>query len=211
MDYRDVLNSKYFVDCYSKIEEMKKDFPVNHGFVHVNNVINNALRLSKEFKLRECEERLLLVACALHDIGYLEGRDEHAFNGAILAEKYLKDKGFNGEEIKIICDAIRNHGGKRISDFEEPVSMCLAISDKLDFVSSRYVKEMLDEEKSKIFPCILDTCLKNNDKLVLNIYISKDFSVDLFEKSSYYRKLNDFFALVSSVLNKDYEIKYVLK
>ena len=39
MNYLDIVNSDYFKETYSKIEEMKKDFPVNHGFIHVNNVI----------------------------------------------------------------------------------------------------------------------------------------------------------------------------
>ena len=42
----------------------------------------------KEFIFNQKE--LLLIACTLHDIGYLEGRDDHALSGGILAEKYLK-------------------------------------------------------------------------------------------------------------------------
>lgn len=209
MNYKDILKSDYFNETYKKIEEMKKDFPVNHGFVHINNVIKNAKRLSKTFDLSSHEESLLLVACTLHDIGYLDGREDHAFNGSLLAKKYLSDNGVEFRDIEVICDAIKNHGGKKISDLYNPVSMCLTIADKLDFISSRYNKDMLDEEKSKIFPCILDTYIIVNEEIVLNVVINNEFSYFLFENSSYYRKLMEFMNLVSDFIGKKYKIKYI--
>ena len=55
MNYSDILNSKYFIEIYTKIEEMKKDYPVNHGFIHINNVIRNAKRLVNIFLDNEDE------------------------------------------------------------------------------------------------------------------------------------------------------------
>jgi len=42
MNYKDILVSEYFNTSYAEIEELKKDFYVNHGFIHINGVINNA-------------------------------------------------------------------------------------------------------------------------------------------------------------------------
>lgn len=212
MNYEDVLNSKYFKDTYTKIEKIKKDYPVNHGFVHINNVIRNAKRLVAVFNLNKKQEELLLIACALHDIGYLEGRDDHAIRGATLAREYLKDNNFCDEDIEVICDAIRNHGGKKEDDLTDLVSMCLVIADKLDFIYSRYDKERLKENYINIFPYILDTYLEHKEGLLtLNIEINNKFDIDSFKKEHYYSKLTDFLMLLSKRLICNYEIKYVVK
>lgn len=209
MNYIDILNSNYFKETYSKIEEMKKDYPVNHGFIHVFNVIENAKRLADTFKLTKKQKELLLIACTLHDIGYLEGRDDHALNGSVIAEKYLNKLGFKEEDIFIICNAIKNHGGKKTEDFTETVSMCLAIADKLDFIGKRYDKTRLKEEYLEIFPNILDTNLEyKNNELTLKIIVNNKFNLSAFQESNYFNKLTIFFNLLSEVLNSKYNVKY---
>lgn len=209
MYYEDILKSEYYSKTYNKIEKMKKDFPVNHGFVHINNVIKNAKRLAVFFELDEREERLLLIACTLHDIGYLKGRENHAFNGSVLAREYLENQGFSEDDIGVVCRAINNHGGKEEKDFLETVSMCLAIADKLDFVSSRYKKELLDGDKLQIFPNILDAFLeKESNSLILKIVVNSSFSVSLFQLSGYYNKLTVFLELLSKKLGCSCKIKY---
>ena len=211
MDYMDIVTSNYFKETYEKIEQLKKDFPVNHGFVHINNVINNAIRVADVFGLDNQERRLLLIASALHDIGYLDGREDHALNGAILARRFLEENCFSSVEIDGICSAIKSHGGKNISDYNNRVSMCLIIADKLDFVSSRYNKNMLDDNKSKIYPHIFDTYIKQCEDLALYIVVDNLFDYRLFEDSSYFRKLNEFMSLLSLNVGKQYRIEYVDK
>jgi hypothetical protein len=70
---------------------------------------------------------------------------------------------------------------------------------------------MLDEEKRQIFPHISDSYLMIDEDITLNIVVDNLFSCFLFEKSSYYRKLNDFMTLLSSVMDKKYKIEYVYK
>lgn len=211
MNYIDIINSDYFRQTYSKVEEIKKDYPVNHGFIHINNVIKNAKRLAKTFKLTKNEKELLLVACTLHDIGYLSGRDDHAQNGSIIAKEILKIWDFNNSDIEIITNAIKNHGGKQKEDFQDRVSMCLIIADKLDFINSRYDKSKLKESYLKIFPNINDTYLDyKNNKLILNIFINQNFSLEDFQESNYYNKLNNFLNLLSQHLNCTYTTIYTI-
>ena len=42
MTYKDILSGEFFFDIYSEIEYLKRDYPVNHGFVHIWHVIQNA-------------------------------------------------------------------------------------------------------------------------------------------------------------------------
>jgi len=211
MKYNDILNSDYFKNTYKKIEKIKKDFPVNHGFIHIENVVRNAKRLVLTFNLNAKQEELLLIACLLHDVGYLKGRDEHASNGAILAKKYLIQNGFNREDIKLICDAIKNHGGKKHEDFIEPISMCLVIADKIDFISSRYNSLMLEENKAKVFSNVLDTILEyNNDQIVLKIFVNKEFDKYLFENEKHCIKLNNMLINLEKRFSCDSKIEYVI-
>lgn len=210
MNYIDVIDSEYFKKTYSEIEKLKKDFPVNHGFIHINNVIENAKKLAITFKLTDREKDLLLIAAALHDIGYINGRDDHACNGGILVKEILKEWNFNDDDIKIVSKAISSHGGKNESDYVDLVSMCLIIADKLDFINTRYDKTRLKDDYLKIFPHIISTYLDyDKNEIILNIMVNKEFSIELFNDSSYYNKLNGFLNLLSRRLQSSYTIRYV--
>ena len=60
MDYKEILKSDYFKETYAKIEELKKDFYVNHGFIHINGVINNAKYLADLFCLNPKQKESIL-------------------------------------------------------------------------------------------------------------------------------------------------------
>ena len=123
MDYKDILKSDYFNETYSQIEELKKDFYVNHGFIHVNGVIKNAEYLADLFCLSQKQKDLLLIASALHDIGYLKGREEHPINGATLAKEYLDTLNvLSDKEVERITKAISSHGGKTEDDYTDDIS-----------------------------------------------------------------------------------------
>ena len=210
MNYKDILNSDYFNETYSKIKELKKDFPVDHAFIHINNVIEYAKMCASIFNLNNKQKELLLIACCLHDIGYLKGREDHAHTGSILAREYLLKNNFNNGDIDTICRAISNHGGKELDNFSDPVSLCLAISDKLDFTSSRYRINDLEYPSSQIFPYIEKNTLSyENNNLILAIRVKKEFNRDLFIQSNYYKKLNNFFKLVCETLNCSFNINYL--
>ena len=189
MNYKEVLCSDFFFDTYSKIEFMKNDYPVNHGFVHIWNVINYAKTLANIFMLSNEETNLLLISCALHDIGYKKGRDNHAENGSLLAKEFLKDKLFN-HQIDIICDAIKNHGGEKLEDYYNNISMCMVLADKFDFDKTRYRKDNINnwtDQFLNIEKIFLD---KKDNIYTLTIKITKDFDILEFKNCKYYKKLN---------------------
>lgn len=210
MNYIDIINSDYFKQTYKTIEDLKKDFPVNHGFIHVNNVIENAKRLAIIFHLDANQKELLLISAALHDIGYLNGRDNHSYNGSVLAIELLKNWGFKDDDIQIISNAIKNHGGKKKEEYEDIISMCLIIADKLDFISTRYNKSSLKNEYLSTFPYIIETNISYlNNKVTLNIIITKEFDILAFKNSSYYTKLIGFLTLLSERLSSSYKIEFI--
>lgn len=190
MNYKEIINSSFFKETYTQIEELKKDYYVNHGFIHIYNVMNNAKYLAKLFNLTQKQEELLLIASALHDIGYLKGREHHAQNGGILAFEFLKDK-MPKEEVENICRAISSHGGKEESDFKCPVSMCLILADKLDFVSNRYKDDGKEHKNLPVFLTIEKTLLTKvaDGEYVLKIFTTNKHLFKNIEENSFFNKL----------------------
>lgn len=189
--YKQILNSKYFKETYALIEEMKKDFPVNHGFIHINNVVNNAKNICDFFNYDSYKKELLLIACLLHDIGYLKGRDEHPLNGGKLAKEYLESLNLlTIQEIEIITKAISNHGGKLLSDYENDISLGLILADKMDFSKIRYSNDVNKYPKVEAFLNIEEIKLEKIDETnYLTVRVNEKFKSSE-SSDNYFEKLN---------------------
>lgn len=201
MNYKDILKSDYFKATYTQIEEMKKDFPVNHGFIHIRNVLAHAKELAREFGLTNPQRKNLYIACVLHDIGYLSGRKDHAESGAILAREYLSKCGLKQTDISVICSAIALHGGKDKAAFLCPVARCLAIADKMDLTRDRY-----DQANPSYDVSIFDNIYKSNFKVTdggicLTITVSPAFDKAAFLSTYFGQKLTSFLALAATTLS----------
>lgn len=207
MNYTDILNSEYFKETYTKIEELKKDYYVNHGFLHINGVIENAKYLAEVFSLDLRQKELLLVASVLHDIGYLMGREEHAKNGGILAYEYLKGK-MSDADVKLVCDAISSHGGKCDEDYLSPVSRCLILADKFDFSKVRYKDDGKEHSSLPLFKSIEKVHLRkeNLNNYKLDIYSTNKNLFDGIEDNYFFKKLFEVFARFKKVCNYNIEL-----
>lgn len=213
MDYRQIYNSDYFTKTYSRIEELKKDYPVNHGFIHIDNVISNAKKCAEIFNLNEKQKSLLYIACVLHDIGYLNGRDDHAKTGAQDARVYLNQySDMSKSDINKICAAISNHGGKTIDCYKDEISICLIIADKLDFIKSRYSNEQKFKDKVDMFKNINNSEIRlTEDTLKLVVEFEDKRYIKQFEKSDYKNKLEKCFLILAQVIYKNFEFDFVSK
>lgn len=138
MTYLDILNDREILTIYERIDILKQYEPRYYGRTHVMNTIEYAQKLAVCFGLTERERELLLDACALHNIGHLNGKNLHAQTGSEMAKTYLKKNEFATEDITIISNAIANHIGKTTADYYNNVSACLILADKMDIGSSRY-------------------------------------------------------------------------
>lgn len=205
MTYRDILASDYFFETYSKIEFSKRDFPVNHGFIHVWHVIKNAKYLSKLFDLNAHEEELLLIASALHDVGYLEGRDDHAKTGAIKAREYLSGK-IPESDVDIICRAIASHGGHAECDFECKVSRSLIMADKLDFERTRYREDHAYKSVTVFLSVEKVELIKREDSYEIEVLTTDKTLFDGDAHSFYFNKLQSVLEKLSKVLKKNIDI-----
>lgn len=209
MNYLDIKESEFFNSAYNQIAILKKDFAVDHAFIHIGNVIENSKRLARLVNLSVEDENLLLIAAALHDVGYLKGREEHAKNGAIIVCEFLAENNFDKEKIDKICLAIASHGGKEVENYYDDISFCLILADKLDFISNRYHADRLEERHEFYLHIYKTEFVLKDDKYYLNVYSDCEISEE--KKSNYFfTKLNAVLEFVSKVKNKEVLLNFIV-
>ena len=175
--YKNILRDKNIIEIYRQID-LKTNYVVSHGLQHMNNVVKHSKALAKALKLTKQQQRVLLVAAVLHDIGRLEDNASHHICGARFAKEYLSGK-LENDEIEIVAYAITYHC-KEGSDFEkmDDVAWCLTLADKLDFEKGRLVKDLLSQANTQKFDLYKQTkkIKIKVDNNILNIEIFTDFN-----------------------------------
>lgn len=94
---------KYIIQYFA--EKMPSQY-VYHDLQHTLNVVAGVQEIGTQYKLEAQEMALLKVAAWFHDTGYSEGPEGHEERSCGIAKKYLREKGFSAEDLKIICDCI---------------------------------------------------------------------------------------------------------
>jgi len=109
-----------------------------HGDRHMSKVSEDAGRIMKELGYPERDVRLAEIAGYLHDTGSAINRVQHEQTGALLALRFLTEKGMPFEDALDVATAIGNHH----EETGEPVTAITAaviLADKADVHRSRVV------------------------------------------------------------------------
>ena len=142
------MNQEPIEKLESKLPELYKDNSCDHNINHILRVVKNAKIIGKN---EGANLSVLVPAAMLHDIALKKGTlpetaGKHAVLGAEIAERILRDCGFEEEEIEKICSTIKQHSIYNSTD--EPRTIegdCLFDADKLDAVNpcgfTRYIQE----------------------------------------------------------------------
>ena len=208
MTYLDIIQDKEIMAIYSRIDILKQDEPKHYGIIHVLNTIEYARQLAECFELNIKERSLLFTACALHNIGHLNGKTLHAQTGAEMAKGFLHKNNVSVDDIKVIGSAISSHTGRRNDNFYDNVSACLILADKMDFGATRIKPyfEFLDEE-SKICKQITSVSVVRKDNTVELWLAGENVEWNRFVESSIYSKLYRCFEIVC----KKHSLKFIAK
>ena len=121
-----------------KLEEIREYYPADdpvHGLSHVLRVYRLCERIGQE---ENANLRILRAAALLHDIdGDVDLREDHHLAAAEVAEKILRQKGWEEDDIREVLHCIRSH---RFRDTrEEPETLEAKIlfdADKLDAIGA---------------------------------------------------------------------------
>ncbi|MCW4467367.1 DUF5706 domain-containing protein [Flavobacterium sp. MFBS3-15] len=125
-------------------DKLSPDY-IYHNFNHTLRVVNNAAAIAKEEGVTDDMEVILLAAW-FHDIGYIEGPDNHEDRSAIEAEAFLIQNGYPGDKAAQVATLI-----KVTKPGREPQTLCEKIIKDADcshFADKNYpmLSELLREE-----------------------------------------------------------------
>ena len=79
---------------------------VYHNINHTNRVVDAAREIIDHSTLTDDEIEVLMISTWFHDVGYIDGCDDHETRSKEYASKFLKDKGVDDEQIEKIKDCI---------------------------------------------------------------------------------------------------------
>jgi putative nucleotidyltransferase with HDIG domain len=89
---------------------LEKQLPstcIYHNYVHAKRVYKSTKEIAEHSSLSDTDMEAVLVAALLHDIGYIEGRDNHEDASIKLATPFLEKEGVSKEMTDKITQAIR--------------------------------------------------------------------------------------------------------
>ncbi len=81
---------------------------IYHNYVHTKRVLKSTQEIidNSEENLKDEEKLILQLGALLHDIGYVDGTEEHEARSAAMAEAFLKDQGVNDHIISEVKKVI---------------------------------------------------------------------------------------------------------
>lgn len=180
-----IKNDKIIIDIYNKIEDfenLNKGWAY-HNYNHVLNVMNifDDVLVKLGYDDEFVEEAK--IACILHDIGALEGKDDHAERSYIFAKKYIEDNNIQLKYKDLVLEAIRVHSDG--FDTDNIMALVLIFADKLDVKKTRVAEEgknILGMRQLMYINDILVEIIDN--RLIVNFLVDDNINIS---------ELNDFY------------------
>ena len=208
MNYLDILQDREIMAIYNQIDIQKQTEPRHYGIIHTLSTLEYAKQLAECFSLTDHEKQLLFIACALHNVGHLNGKSLHAQTGAEMAKAYLRKSGMDIKDINTIGGAIASHIGRRGDNFYDSVSACLILADKMDFGSTR-IKPYFEpiSREDAVCKSITSVEVRREGETVELILGGTKVNWKMFVQSSIYSKLYRCFETVC----KKYGYKFVVR
>lgn len=170
---------------YKEIEnkEIKEGCWAFHNFEHIKNVSKIAEKLLKDLNFDEITIYKCKIACLLHDIGVLQGKEEHAQRSCEYAIKLFENKNWKFEDLESVLDAIKNHSAGFETD--NIVGLALILADKLD-IKKRRISELGKEVKGNRQYAHIEDITINIKNNILTINFITDGQMIMKEVNSYY-------------------------
>ncbi|MHC5268566.1 HD domain-containing protein [Enterococcus sp. LJL98] len=135
-----IASDEEIKEIYRKIERYEDETGgwAYHNWQHVENVTAMTASILKQLGVSDDYLEAAKIAALLHDVGALEGKENHAFRGRIFSAAYFKKHDLHLPYEQEILSAIADHSNGFESD--ELLTLALILSDKLDITKSRVAK-----------------------------------------------------------------------
>lgn len=183
--YEILKSDDNILKIYSDIEKFEIDTGgwAFHNLAHVKNVSKIAEKILLDLNFNEDIIYKCKIACLLHDVGALQGKEGHTERSFEYAINLFKEKNWNLEDFDDVFDAIKNHSAG--FDNENIITLAIILADKLDIKKSR-----ISEEGNKIignrqYSHIEDITI-NISNGILTVNFITDGNIDIEEVNNYY-------------------------
>ena len=77
-----------------------------HNLTHTKRVVKSTKEIIENSSLSKEDEEVLLLAALMHDVGYIDGAENHEETGARIATKFLTSEGLDQKEIERVVACI---------------------------------------------------------------------------------------------------------
>lgn len=200
------LKSDYeILKIYNDIEnkEIEDRGGAFHNYEHIKNVSKLAEKILIDLNLDETTIYNCKIACLLHDVGALQGKENHTERSYEYAKKLFKDKNWVFKDFENVLDAIRNHSSGFESD--KIITLAVILADKLDIKKTRITEEGKKIKGNRQYAHIedIDINIKNN---ILTIDFITDNNINIEEINEYYFTVKLFKAI--EAFSKKLQLKY---
>jgi hypothetical protein len=202
MNYIDILNNNKVIENYNKIDDINP-YPFNHGLKHVKNVCKIMDKLCSTLDITGEEKEALLIASALHDIGQVDGREEHGRKAKEFLirnfENELKDNKYYND----ILTAIEEHDNP--CEVSKPLfTILVQFCDKMDFSKERLEDNYRDKFRYYCWEDVNEIEFIYNDKnFGINIITNIDNFDSLFLQENFTKKIINTVTVLANKLNRE--------
>lgn len=204
----DFLNSNdEIIKIYNEIEkkEIRDGGWAFHNLEHVKNVSKIAEKILADLNFDEEAIYKCKIACLLHDVGALQGKDGHTERSYEFAKKLFEEKNWIFKDSEIILEAIKNHS----AGFETNniIALAIILADKLDIKKTRISEAGKKVKGNRQYAHIEDIIISIENNL-LSINFITDGKMIIEEVNQYYFTEKVFKAIeaFSKKLNLEYSI-----
>lgn len=192
--FEQIVNDEKIIQQYNKIsefEDLDKGW-AHHNLEHVKNVSKLVEVLLKKLNYDEDFIEEAKIAAILHDVGAVEGKNNHALRSYEFAKKYLDENNILLKNGELVLDAIKSHSDGFNSD--NIMTLTLIISDKLDIKHTRVAKEGYNVKGMRQLQYIEDI-LVDIDNKNLEIKFICDDKININELEEFYFMIKVFRAI----------------
>ncbi|MGD8779995.1 MAG: DUF5706 domain-containing protein [Ignavibacteria bacterium] len=148
------------------IQEKSPTTNLYHDLTHTSEVVKVAKTIGQKEGFKENDLMLLQIAAWFHDIGYIDGCENHEVKSSEYARKFLSEKKLEEEKInkitsaimatkmppspkdlfeEVLCDADLAHVGRKdFFDKSAILRMEVERRDKIEFTDSEWYKKNID-------------------------------------------------------------------
>lgn len=183
--FEKILNDEYIKGIYDEVTryEASDGGQAHHNLIHVNNVVNTVEKVLKKLGYDDEFIEEAKIAALLHDLGALEGKQDHANRSYNIAKKYFEENNINLKYHDLVLEAIKNHSDG--FDSENMMTLSIIFADKIDIKYDRLTEIGHSVEGVRQIKYIKEINLDINESYLIVDFIV-DEAIDMQELEAYY-------------------------